>query len=189
MSSFNKIILLGNLTRDPQVSYLPSGTAAVEFGLATNRSWTSADGQKRDETCFIDCRIYGKRAEVIQRYFKKGSAILVEGRLSFDSWTAQDGSKRSKHRVSIDNFEFVGSAGGQNSQSQGSQGGYNNQAPQGGGGYNNQAPQGGGGYNQAPQGGYNQGNQNTPPATPPVAEPGNGMPMSDDSFDPDDIPF
>jgi len=111
MANFNKILLIGNLTRDPQLSYLPSETAVVDFGLAVNRRWTGQDGSQRNETCFVDCRMFGKRAEVVNKYCKKGNPLLVEGRLTFDSWTAQDGTRRSKHRVTVENFEFLGRAG------------------------------------------------------------------------------
>jgi single-strand DNA-binding protein len=118
MAAYNKILLIGNLTRDPQLSYLPSQTPVVEFGLATNRKWTGQDGSQREETCFVDCRAFGKQAETINKYLTKGSPIFVEGRLTFDSWTAQDGSKRSKHRVTVENFQFL--RGGQS----GGEGGY-----------------------------------------------------------------
>ena len=78
MSSFNKVIMLGNLTRDPQLSYLPSQTPVVEFGLASNRRWKSNDGTQREEVCFVDCRAYGRMAENINKYCKKGSPLLVE---------------------------------------------------------------------------------------------------------------
>ncbi len=126
MASYNRVILLGNLTRDPQLSYLPSQTPVVEFGLATNRKWKGQDGQEHDETCFVDCQMFGKRAEVINKYLKKGNPLFVEGRLKFDSWQAQDGSKRSKLRVFVENFEFISSGqrdGG------GSQGGYGGDQP------------------------------------------------------------
>lgn len=110
MSSYNKVILLGNLTRDPQLSYLPSQTAVVEVGLATNRKFKKQDGSQGEEVCFVDCQMFGKRAEVINKYLHKGDQLLVEGRLKFDSWDAQDGSKRSKLRVFIESFEFMGQA-------------------------------------------------------------------------------
>lgn len=114
MASYNKVILLGNLTRDPQLRYLPnSQTAVVDLSLATNRKWTGQDGSQRDETCFVDCTMFGKRAEVVNKYFKKGNPIFIEGRLTFDSWQAQDGTKRSKLKVTVENFEFIG--GGQRS--------------------------------------------------------------------------
>jgi single-strand DNA-binding protein len=112
MASYNKVILVGNLTRDPQMSYLPSQMAVVEFGLATNRRWRAADGQQREETCFIDCRAYGKQAETINQYLAKGKAVLVEGRLQFDTWEGKDGTKRSKHRVVVERFQFLGAPTG-----------------------------------------------------------------------------
>lgn len=108
MASYNRVILAGNLTRDPQLSYLPSQTPVVDFGLAINRYWTAQDGQRREETCFVDVRAYGKQAEVINHYMAKGRGILVEGRLQFQQWQAQDGTKRSKHIVITDNFQFLG---------------------------------------------------------------------------------
>ncbi|MCK5226310.1 MAG: single-stranded DNA-binding protein [Planctomycetes bacterium] len=110
MANLNKVMLMGNLTRDPQLSYLPSQTAVVEFGLAMNRKWKGQDGQMKEETCFVDCRAFGKLAENINKYLSKGRPLFVEGRLTFDSWTAQDGSKRSKHRVTVESFQFLGSA-------------------------------------------------------------------------------
>ena len=108
MASYNKVILLGNLTREPELRYTPSQTAVVDFGVATNRRWKGADGSDRTETCFVDCTMFGKRAEVISRYFHKGNPIFVEGRLTYDSWTGQDGTKRSRLKVTVENFEFVG---------------------------------------------------------------------------------
>ena len=108
MANFNKVMLIGNLTRDPQLSYTPNQTAVVDFGMAINRRWTGQDGRQRDETCFVDCRMFGKRAEVVNKYCKKGNPLFVEGRLTFDSWQAQDGTKRSKLRVTVENFEFLG---------------------------------------------------------------------------------
>ncbi len=107
MASYNKIMLIGNLTRDPQLSYLPSTTAVVEFGIATNRKWKGQDGQQHDETCFVDCQAFGKQAETLNKYMTKGKPIFIEGRLKFESWTAQDGSKRSKHKVVIEGFQFL----------------------------------------------------------------------------------
>ena len=104
----NKIILLGNLTRDPQLSYLPSNTAVCEFGLAVNRKFKKQDGTQGEEVLFIDCQIFGKRADVINKYFKKGNPILVEGRLKLDQWQDQQGNNRSRHKVFVENFEFVG---------------------------------------------------------------------------------
>jgi single-strand DNA-binding protein len=108
MASFNRVILMGNLTRDPQLRYLPSNTAVCEFGLATNRKWRDKDGNMKEEVCFIDIEAFGRQAETINQYVTKGRPILIEGRLRLDSWTGQDGQKRSKHRVIVENFQFVG---------------------------------------------------------------------------------
>lgn len=103
----NKVIILGNLTREPTLSYTPAQVSVVDFGMATNRKWKAQDGTAREEVCFVDCRMFGKRAETINKYVKKGDKFLIEGRLTFDSWEAQDGTKRSKHRINVENFEFV----------------------------------------------------------------------------------
>jgi len=137
MANLNKVMLMGNMTRDPQLSYLPSQTPVVEFGLATTRRYKKQDGTQGEETCFVDCQMFGKRAEIINQYFKKGEPIFVEGRLKFDSWE-KDGQKRSKLRVFVENFEFLGRGGGQAAGNQG--GGYSSEpapsvpeAPYGGG--------------------------------------------------------
>ena len=111
MANFNKVMLMGRLTRDPQLSYTPNQTAIVDFGLAINRKWKGQDGSERDETCFVDCTMFGRRAEVVNKYCKKGNPLFVEGRLTFDSWQAQDGSNRSKLKVTVENFEFLGGGG------------------------------------------------------------------------------
>ena len=112
MASYNKVLLMGNLTRDPQLSYTPSQTAVVDFGMATNRKWTAQDGSQKDETCFVDCRAFGKTADTINKYFKKGKPIFLEGRLTYDSWTAQDGTKKSRLRVTVETFQFMPGTGG-----------------------------------------------------------------------------
>jgi len=111
MASYNKVIMMGNLTRDPQLSYLPSQTPVVEFGLASNRRWKAQDGTQREETCFVDCRAYGRMAENISKYCHKGRPLLIEGRLTFDQWETQEGAKRSKHRITVEGFTFVDSRG------------------------------------------------------------------------------
>lgn len=107
MANFNKVLLMGNLTRDPQLSYTPNQTAVVDFGLAVNRRWTGQDGENREETCFVDCRAFGRQAENINKYMSKGRLVFVEGRLTFDTWTAQDGTKRSRHKVTVVNVQFL----------------------------------------------------------------------------------
>jgi len=137
MANFNKVLLMGNLTRDPQLSYLPSQTPVVDLGIAVNRKWTSKDGESKEETMFIDCRAFSRLAENINKYMKKGRPIFIEGRLVYDTWTAQDGTKRSKHRVQIDNCQFLGGAPGtasagadsQSGPAQENQAGHDNNAP------------------------------------------------------------
>src|SRR5215470_8324292 len=113
MANFNKVILLGNLTRDPELRYLPSQMAVVDFGLAVNHKYRTAQGEDREEVMFIDCTAFGKQAEVLKQYCSKGKPLFVEGRLKLDSWDdKQTGQKRSKHKVTIDNFQFIGSRDG-----------------------------------------------------------------------------
>ncbi len=108
MANLNKVFLMGNLTRDPQLSYTPSQTPVCELGLAVNRRWTAQDGQQKEEVTYVDCTSYGKQAETLSKYMKKGRPLFVEGRLKLDQWEAQDGSKRSKMRVVIEGFQFLG---------------------------------------------------------------------------------
>jgi single-strand DNA-binding protein len=109
MASVNRVILVGNLTRDPQLKYLPSQTAVVEFGLAMNRKFKTATGEEREEVCFVDCSAFGRTAEVINQYCQKGKLLFVEGRLKFDQWEDKNGGgKRSKLNVVVENFQFLG---------------------------------------------------------------------------------
>jgi len=121
MASLNRVLLIGNLTRDPQLTYLPSQTPVVEFGLAMNRRYKKQDGSMADETCFVDCQMFGKRAETVNKYFKKGDPIFVEGRLKYDSWE-KDGRRQSRLRIFVENFEFLGKGGGGGSNAAQSQG-------------------------------------------------------------------
>jgi single-strand DNA-binding protein len=111
MASYNRVILMGNLTRDPELRYLPNNTAVCEFGLAVDRRYRDRDGNQKEEVCFVDISAFGRPGEVINQYMSKGRPILVEGRLRLDTWTGQDGGKRSKHSVVVDNFQFVGGRG------------------------------------------------------------------------------
>ena len=106
MSNFNQVILMGNLTRDPQLSYLPSQTAVVDFGLAVNRTFKKQDGSQGEEILFIDCKMFGKRAEVVSEYFSKGDPIFVVGHLKQDQWE-KDRVKHSRIRAVVEQFEFV----------------------------------------------------------------------------------
>ena len=109
MPNLNKVMLIGNLTRDPELRYIPSGAAVCEFGLAINRKWKGKDGgAAQEETCFVDCVAWARAAEVIAEYCHKGDPLYVEGRLQLDTWEARDGAKRSKLRVVIENFQLLG---------------------------------------------------------------------------------
>ena len=113
MASFNKVILAGNLTRDPELRYTPKGTAIAKIGLAINRKWKSESGEMKEETTFVDVNAFGKTAETIGQYLKKGRPILIEGRLRYDTWEdKQTKQKRSKLGVVLENFQFLDSGGG-----------------------------------------------------------------------------
>jgi single-strand DNA-binding protein len=112
MASYNKVFLMGNLTRDPAVKHLPSQMVVVEFGLAVNRKYKTADGVDKEEVAFVDCTAFGRQAETISQYCTKGKPIFVEGRLKFDTWEdKQGGGKRSKLTVVVENFQFLGRPG------------------------------------------------------------------------------
>ena len=109
-SSYNKVIQKGNITRDPELKYLPSGTAVAEFGIATNHKYKGKDGEMKEDVCFVDCNCYGNSAETLSKHIRKGDPLLIEGRLTLDTWEA-NGYKHSKHRVFVENFTFVGKSG------------------------------------------------------------------------------
>lgn len=179
MASFNRVILAGNLTRDPELSYLPNNTALCKFGLATSRKYRDKDGNPKEDTCFVDLTAFGRQAEVINQYMAKGRSILVEGRLNFRQWTDKEGKNRSKLDVVVENFTFLGS-------------------PQGGGGGGGE----GGGGAQRSGGGWQQRGPARPaqPQRPPQqAAPDAGSPPMEDEPPPmeeeappprgEDIPF
>mgnify|MGYP001986033150 FL=1 len=112
MPNYNKVILMGNLTRDPEVRYTSGGTAIAKLGLAVNRRWTNKEGQPQEETTFVDVDAFGRQAETIGQYLKKGRPVMVEGRLKLDQWDdKQTGQKRSKLGVILENFQFLDSRG------------------------------------------------------------------------------
>jgi single-strand DNA-binding protein len=166
MANLNKVMLIGNLTRDPEIKYTPKGTAIADIGLAVNRNYTTESGEKREEVTFIDVTLWGRVAEIVGEYCKKGRPLFVEGRLQLDSWDdKQTGQKRSKLKVVGDNIQLLGSREG------GSAGG-------GGGG--------GGEYGEGrPAGAPPARPAGRPPAAPPPRPPG------DPALDApeDDIPF
>ena len=164
MPNLNKVMLIGNLTRDPEIKYTPKGTAIAAFGLAVNRNYTTESGEKREEVTFIDLEAYARLAEIIGEYCKKGRPIFVEGRLKLDTWDdRQSGQKRSKMKVIVETMQLLG----------GREGG-----PGGGGGGEYEGGHSGGG------GAPPQQQQRRAPQAPP-------RPAADPDLDaaPDDIPF
>ena len=163
MASLNKVFLIGNLTRDPELRVTPKGTAICQFGLAVNRQFKDESGQTRDETTFIDIEAWGKQGELVSKYLSKGSPAMVEGRLKLDQWEDKtSGQKRSKLKVVLDNVQFLSSRGG-------------------GGG-----PGGGGGGDEGGGGG-----DSSPPVerhTPPPRGGSKPPPAAQDNID-EDVPF
>jgi single-strand DNA-binding protein len=176
---FNKVILVGNLTRDIELRYTQGGMAIAKTGIATNRKFKKQSGEMVDETMFIDITFFGRSGEIANQYLRKGSKVLVEGRLMLEQWTDQNGQKRSKHSVNVEEMKMLDGRGDMEQQ-----GGYG--APTGNGGYNAPSSQG---YN-APQQGYNPPQQPKPqnayqPPKQPMPE--NTIPEID--IDEDEIPF
>ena len=136
---YNKIILAGNLTRDIEIRYTQSGSAIGNTGIATSRKFKSATGEQKEEVLFVDLTFFGRTAEIANQYLRKGSKVLVDGRLKLDQWTAQDGSKRSKHSITVENLQMLGSK--------------DEAAPMGGNGY---SQQGGSDYSAPAQKNYSQ---------------------------------
>lgn len=147
--SFNKVFLMGNLTRDVEMRHTPQNTAIAKIGLAVNRRFKTQDGQQRDETTFIECDAFGRTAEVMSQYLKKGRPVFIEGRLRLDQWQDQQGNKRSMLKVVIESFQFVDSG-------QGGGGGGGGHSSGGGGGV------GGGGGGSS----YSGGNYDSDPIPP-----------------------
>jgi single-strand DNA-binding protein len=112
MPNYNKVLLMGNITRDIELKQIPSGQAVATIGLAVNRRFKTREGEDREEVTFVDCEAWGRTAEVISQYFQKGRPIFIEGRLKLDTWEDKEGKKQSKLRVVIESFEFVESRGG-----------------------------------------------------------------------------
>ena len=163
MASYNRVILIGNLTRDIELRYIPSGMAVTDIGLAVNDRRKNANGEWIEETTFVDVTVWGRTAEVMSEYLSKGSPVFIEGRLKLDSWEAQDGQKRSKLKVICERMQLIGAKG------------------QGGGGGEGGGPRPAA-RQAAPQSQGSQYNQSGPPDEDfgqPPAEPSGG----------DDIPF
>ena len=212
MASLNKVLLMGNLTRNPEIRYTPGGSAVCEFGMAINRRFMQANGQEKDETCFVDITVWGKQAESSSRFLQKGSSVFVEGRLVYDQWTEKEtGNKRSRLRIYAERVQFLDrrdAAPQGNEGYAGAAGGYGNPpaAPQQGGGYGQPAAPQQGGYSRfrsqqpgaGPYGGPVQQPRQQYPADPASQQPAPGaapqMPAEEPPYEPvegidDDIPF
>lgn len=109
---FNKVVIVGNLTRDIELRYTPSGAAIGKSAIAATHKFT-INGEKKEDTCFIDISFFGKGAEIANQYLRKGSKLLIEGRLKFEQWTDQNGQNRSKHSISVESMEMLGSKEGE----------------------------------------------------------------------------
>ncbi|MHC5023068.1 MAG: single-stranded DNA-binding protein [Planctomycetota bacterium] len=112
MAAYNKVLLMGNLTRDIELKYTPSNMPVANIGLAVNRTYKTKEGENREETTFVDCEAWGRTAEVMNQYLAKGRPVFVEGRLKLDQWQDQEGKNRSKLKVVVENFEFIDSRPG-----------------------------------------------------------------------------
>jgi single-strand DNA-binding protein len=174
MASYNKVMLMGNLTRDPEVRYTPKGSAVADLALAVNRTYTAESGEKREEVTYVDIVLWSKLAELAGQYLKKGRAVFIEGRLQMDTWEdKQTGQKRSRIKVVGENMQFVDSR---------RDGGGDEEGGGGGGGYSRPAqsrPSGGGGQQRAAQPARQQ---------PPANEEFNEGPITE-GMEEDDIPF
>lgn len=154
MASLNKVLLMGNLTKNPELRYTPGGSAVTDFGLAINRTYTS-NGEKKEETCFVDINVWGKQAESVSKYLQKGSPAFIEGRLQLDQWEDKEtGKARSRLRVVAERVQFLGAPKN-----------FDDNNPAGDNNNTNFGDAGGYGYNQANQ---------APPAAP--ATPQTGVP-------------
>lgn len=168
---YNRVILVGNLTRDVEVRYATSGSAIGKCGIATNRRFKSAAGEQREEVMFIDLTFFGRTAEIAHQYLRRGSKVLVEGRLVLEQWTAADGSKRSKHSVTVENMQMLDSRGSQGAMDGGSEA------------YGAPARSTGGSYGSSPAENYG-----TPRQSPPSSEtPQQSVPEI--NIEEDEIPF
>ena len=108
MSDMNLVVISGRLCDNPQLSYLPSQTPVVDFRFASNRKWKDGDGNPKESVCFISCRCFDKQAETINKFLRKGNPLIIQGRLDLEQWTTADNQKRSKHRIFIKEFTFMG---------------------------------------------------------------------------------
>ncbi|MDB6071529.1 MAG: ssb [Verrucomicrobiales bacterium] len=156
MASLNKVMIIGNLTRDPEVKYTPKGMAIAEISLAVNRNYSTADGERREEVTYLEVTFWGKQAEVLGQWMKKGRPLYVEGRLRLDSWEDKEsGKKQSRLRITGEEFQFLGTkndggggGGGQYDEGGGGGSRQSSNRGDGGGGGGGRGDGGGGGYSQ-----------------------------------------
>ena len=147
MASFNQVILLGNLTRDVELRHTPGNQAVANIGLAINRQYQTREGERREDTTFVDCEAWGRQAEVMAQYLSKGRPVFIQGRLKLDTWQDQQGQNRSKLKVVVENFQFVGGRdGGEGGGGGGGGGGFRRGSINEGGGGSFQPAGGGGGH-------------------------------------------
>ncbi len=159
---FNKVIMIGNLTRDIELKYIPSGAAIAKSAIATSHKYKTQTGEQKEEVCFLDFDVFGKQAEILNQYVRKGSKVMLEGRLILNRWTAQDGSNRSNHTLRVENFKFLDSKADSNDMQQQQ-------------------------YNQAPAQQYNQPQGGIQQNAPAQQQPEHKIPEID--IDMDEIPF
>jgi single-strand DNA-binding protein len=174
---YNKVVVVGNLTRDIELRYLPSGTAIAKSAIATSHKYKTATGEQKDEVCFLDFNMFGRSAEVANQYLKKGSKVLLDGRLVFEQWVAQDGSKRSRHSLRVNEMKMLGGRDDNNS------GGYSAPSNQSNNDYDSYAGENNSYANQQPQ----QPQQNHDQYQQPQAQQPTPIPEID--IDEDEIPF
>lgn len=188
MANYNKVILMGNLTRDPELRYTPKGTPIVRFGLAVNRNWKDENGQPGGEVLFVDVDAFGSQAEVINQYLRKGNPLFLEGRLKLDTWEdKQTGQRRSRMSVVLEAFQFVGSRQ-DNSSDQGSGGGYSGGGSYGQGSYTPHTQQQSYGEDRGGSSAPYQGGAPRQSGAAPRT-PSNNPPAMDDASQDDDVPF
>lgn len=177
MPNLNKVMLMGNITRDPEVRYTPKGTAVTDISIAVNRTYTLDDGERREDTAFVDVTFWGRQAEVIGEYMKKGRPIYVEGRLQLDQWEDKNtGQQRSRLKVVGENFQFLGGRddGGGGGQSRGG---------------GSQRSQEGGGQSEPPRQGSGGQGEESRQSSPPSQSGGDSYDSPPPAEDDDDIPF
>ncbi len=185
MASLNKVMIIGNLTRDPELRYTPKGQAVTDIALAVNRRYV-VDGEKREEVTYVDVTFWGKGAEIIAQYMKKGNPMYVEGRLRLDSWDDKTtGQKRSRLTVTGEEFQFLGGKGEGGGSSSGGSQHYDDEGSSSRSSGGNSSPrpqpqQRSGGYSSGSSGGGNSGPSSPPPSRPDAFPPG---------LDDDEIPF